>query len=73
MLYKDLKIKSLTELQKLVTDLRAELWTLRFKNHTSTLDQSHKIKLIRRDIAKCLTAIKEKETEQKTISKKGAK
>lgn len=70
MLYKDLKIKSVDELQKLVVDLRAELWTLRFKNHTSTLDQSHKIKLIRRDIAKCLTAIKELKAEQNS---KGAK
>ncbi|EGV00389.1 50S ribosomal protein L29 [Mycoplasmopsis columbina SF7] len=64
MLYKDLKVKSLDELQKLVNELKAELWTLRFKNHTSTLDQTHKIKLVRRDIAKTLTAIKEKTFEQ---------
>ncbi|VEU78039.1 50S ribosomal protein L29 [Mycoplasmopsis columbinasalis] len=64
MLFKDIKDKSLDELHKLVNDLRAELWTLRFKNHTSTLDQTHKIKLVRRDIARLLTAIKQKSLEQ---------
>ncbi|WP_027334698.1 50S ribosomal protein L29 [Mycoplasmopsis felifaucium] len=63
MLYKDIKVKSVDELQKLIQDLKAELWTLRFRNATGSLDQSHKIKLIRRDIAKCLTALKLKETE----------
>lgn len=52
MLYKDIKEKSTEELQKLVNDLKAELWTLRFKNATGSLDQTHKIKLIRKDIAK---------------------
>ncbi|APJ38411.1 50S ribosomal protein L29 [Mycoplasmopsis pullorum] len=60
MLYKDIKEKSTEELQKLVNDLKAELWTLRFKNATGSLDQTHKIKLIRKDIAKVLTALNEK-------------
>lgn len=62
MLFKDLKDKSLDELNKLVTELKAELWTLRFKNRVSTLDQSHKIALVRKDIAKVLTAIKQLES-----------
>lgn len=60
MLYKDIKVKSVEELQKLIVNLKAELWTLRFRNATGTLDQSHKIKSIRRDIAKCLTALGQK-------------
>lgn len=63
MLYKDIKIKTVEELQKLIIDLKAELWTLRFRNATGSLDQGHKIKAIRRDIAKCLTALKIKQTE----------
>ncbi|KKB27053.1 LSU ribosomal protein L29p (L35e) [Mycoplasmopsis meleagridis] len=61
MLFKDLKDKKIDELQKLLVDLRAELWTLKFKNKTTSLEQSHKIKLVRRDIAKILTAIKQLE------------
>lgn len=68
MLYKDIKSKNVEELQKLIRDLKAELFTLRFKNVTGTLDQSHKIKLVRQDIAKCFTALKEIE-----MNSKGAK
>ncbi|WP_029513316.1 50S ribosomal protein L29 [Mycoplasmopsis primatum] len=57
MLYKDIKVKSLDELQKLVKDLEAELWTLNFKKSTGSLDQSHKIKAIRHDIARCKTEL----------------
>ncbi|QSF13956.1 50S ribosomal protein L29 [Mycoplasma sp. Mirounga ES2805-ORL] len=69
MVYKNLKSKSVEELQKMIADLKAELFTLRFKNATGQLDQSHKIKDVRRSVAQCLTALKEKELE----SKKGAK
>ncbi|MEA4115188.1 50S ribosomal protein L29 [Mycoplasma sp. 744] len=61
MLFKDLQTKSLEELKKLVVDLKAELWTLKFKNATTSLDQTHKINLIRKDIAKVLTAIRQHE------------
>ncbi|MBU4689820.1 MULTISPECIES: 50S ribosomal protein L29 [Mycoplasma] len=59
MLYKDIKSKSVDELQKLINDLKAELLTLRFKNATGQLDQSHKINAVKKDIAKCLTAIEQ--------------
>ncbi|MBZ4195236.1 50S ribosomal protein L29 [Mycoplasma tauri] len=57
MLYKDIKVKSLDELNKLVKDLEAELWSLNFKKSTVGIDQSHKISVIRKDIAKCKTEI----------------
>lgn len=60
MLYKDIKDKSVEELQKLANDLKAELWTLKFKNATGSLDQTHKINAMRKDIAKVLTALNEK-------------
>lgn len=60
MQYKDLLNKSVEELQNLVTDLKAELWTLRFQNTTGNLDQSHKINVIKKDIARALTALNAK-------------
>ncbi|QBF34940.1 50S ribosomal protein L29 [Mycoplasmopsis phocirhinis] len=57
MVFKDLKTKSVEELQKLVNDLKAELLTLRFKNRTGQLDQSHKINAVKKDIARALTAL----------------
>ncbi|WP_029905887.1 50S ribosomal protein L29 [Mycoplasmopsis opalescens] len=57
MLFKDINEKSVAELEKLVNDLKAELFTLKFKNSTGQLDNTHKISAIRIDIARCLTAI----------------
>ncbi|WP_406618048.1 50S ribosomal protein L29 [Mycoplasmopsis lipophila] len=65
MLFKDIREKSTEELNKLLVDLKAELWTLRFKNSTGQLDQSHKISAVRKDIAKILTIIKQREGEAK--------
>lgn len=61
MVFKDLKSKSLPELQKLVEEYKAELFTLRFKNSTGQQDKTHKIAAVRKDIAKVLTAIKQKQ------------
>ncbi|VEU76450.1 50S ribosomal protein L29 [Mycoplasmopsis columboralis] len=60
MLYKDLLNKSVEELQALARDLKAELWTIRFQNTTGSLDQTHKIDAIKKDIARVLTALNAK-------------
>lgn len=73
MKFKEFEKKTEQELLDLINELRAELFTLRFKNKTQQQDQTHKIKLVRRDIAKALTAIKQKQTnisELKTNEKK---
>ena len=57
MLVKELRSKSTDELNKLVEDLRAELFMLRFKNSTGQLDQPHKISLVKKDIARVFTVI----------------
>lgn len=59
MKFKEFEKKTEQELLDLINDLRAELFTLRFKNKTQQQDQTHKIKLVRRDIAKALTALKQ--------------
>lgn len=69
MKFKDLENKSINELYGLLNDLKAESFTLGWKNKTQQLDQSHKIKLVRRDIARVLTAIKQKSTSQPVESK----
>lgn len=58
--YADLQSKSVEELTQLVSDLKAELFTLRYRNVTGDLKETHKIPVIRKDIAKALTALNEK-------------
>ena len=64
MKFKDIENKSLAELNELLNDLRAESFTLGWKNKTQQQDQTHKIKLVRRDIARVLTAIKQIEMRE---------
>ncbi|MGL5308663.1 MAG: 50S ribosomal protein L29, partial [Metamycoplasmataceae bacterium] len=55
MQYSTIQKKSKQELLDLINELKAELFLLRFKNKTGQQDQTHKIRLVRRDIAKALT------------------
>ncbi|WP_027334379.1 50S ribosomal protein L29 [Mycoplasma elephantis] len=57
MKYKVFSEKSEQELKTLIEDLKAKLFTLRFKNKTGQADQTHHIQAIRRDIARALTAL----------------
>lgn len=73
MKFKDIEKKSEQELLDLINDLKAELFTLRIKNKTQQQDQTHKIRLVRRDIAKALTAINQKQQTSTTQNKKSNK
>lgn len=64
MKFKDIENKSINELNDLLNDLKAESFTLGWKNKTQQQDQTHKIKLVRRDIARVLTAIRQQEIKQ---------
>lgn len=57
MKYKVFSEKTKQELEIMIEDLKAKLFTLRFKNKTGQADQTHHIKLLRRDIARALTAL----------------
>lgn len=59
--FKELANKNVSELQQMLVEYRSELFTLRFKNKTQRLDQSHKIAEIKKDIARILTAIRQQE------------
>ena len=56
----ELRTKSSEELEKMLKDLKAELFTLRFQNAINQLDNPHKIADTKKDIARVMTVIAEK-------------
>ena len=56
----DLKAKNVTELQEDLTTAKKELFNLRFQNATNQLDNTGRIKEVRKNIARIQTVITEK-------------
>ena len=56
----DLKAKSATELQEELVAAKKELFNLRFQNATNQLDNTSRIKEVRKNIARIQTVIAEK-------------
>ena len=56
----DLKAKSVAELNGELVAAKKELFNLRFQNATNQLDNTARIKEVRRNIARIQTVIKEK-------------
>jgi len=56
---KEIREKSLEELKSKTADLRAELFNLRFQHFTGQLENSMKIRSLKRDIGRVLTIIHE--------------
>ena len=56
----DLRTKSDAELAKELVDAKKELFNLRFQNATNQLDNTARIKDVRRNIARIQTVITEK-------------
>ncbi|GAB1367182.1 50S ribosomal protein L29 [Candidatus Cloacimonadaceae bacterium] len=52
---------SVTELETKLEELRIELFNLRFQKAKNLLDRPDRIRIVRRDIARIITIIKEKE------------
>ena len=53
----DLKVKSVVELNEELVAAKKELFNLRFQNATNQLDNTSRIKEVRRNIARIQTAI----------------
>ena len=53
----DLKAKNVTELQEDLTTAKKELFNLRFQNATNQLDNTGRIKEVRKNIARIQTVI----------------
>jgi len=60
---KDLKQKSVAELNEELVAAKKELFNLRFQNATNQLDNTSRIKDVRKNIARIHTAIKENAAE----------
>ncbi len=56
----DLKTKTATELNELLVAAKKELFNLRFQNATNQLDNTGRIKEVRKNIARIQTIITEK-------------
>jgi len=57
---KDLKDRSASELETMAQELTRELWKTRFSNFTNQLDDTAKLRRLRRDIARIKTSITQK-------------
>lgn len=66
---KELREKSLTELHNLLAEKRAELRELKFRHSYEQIDNPIRIRTLRRDIARILTVINEKQREIKEKKK----
>jgi len=51
----ELREKTGSELDEIERDLRRELWKSRFENHTNQLDDTARIRRLRREIARVNT------------------
>ena len=56
----ELRAKSAEELNNLLVDAKKELFNLRFQNATNQLDNTGRIKEVRKNIARIQTVITEK-------------
>ena len=56
----NLKSKTVTELNEELTAAKKELFNLRFQNATNQLDNTSRIREVRKNIARIQTVIKEK-------------
>ncbi len=57
---RDLRDETLDELEKRISDMEDQLMKLRFQKATGQIDDVHKIRNVRRDLARVLTVMNEK-------------
>ena len=61
----ELREQTVEELAQQERDLRRELWKTRMNNYTNQLDDTAKIRRLRRDIARVKTLLAERESAEK--------
>jgi large subunit ribosomal protein L29 len=59
----ELKDKSIDELKELEKSMARELWQSRFSNYSNQLDDTDKIRRLRRDVARVKTFLTQKTRE----------
>ena len=60
---KDIRERSADELRKMLGDLEEQLFKLRFQKSTGQIENPVKIREVRKDIARVLTVINERQSE----------
>jgi large subunit ribosomal protein L29 len=60
---KELRTRTLEELERVAASLRDELFQFRFQNHTNRLDNTSQLRKTRRDLARVLTVLSQKRRE----------
>ena len=60
---KEIRERSDDELRKTLSDLEEQLFKLRFQKSTGQIENPIKIREVRKDIARVLTVINERQTE----------
>ena len=63
---KEFKEYAKPELDDKLKQLQEELFKLKFQSKTSKLDKPHKIKLVRRDIARIKTFLKQQQSKEQS-------
>lgn len=69
----DLRAKSPDELQHSLLDLRKEQFNFRFQKSTGKIENTSRIRAVRRDIAKIKTLLNELKSGKKVVAKKTTK
>ncbi len=59
----EIKEMTLVEMQSKLADLREELFNLRFQHTVNQLDNPMRIKVVKKDIARVMTFIRQRESE----------
>jgi large subunit ribosomal protein L29 len=57
----EMKEKTVSELNAMLVDLKTELFNLRFQLATGQLDNTSRIKVVKKDIARVKTVLRENE------------
>ena len=68
----DLRAKTPDELQKSLLDLRKEQFNFRFQKTTGKIENTSRIRVVRRDIAKIKTLLNELKSGKAPAAKKAA-
>ena len=61
----DIRNMTQEEIRNKVITLKEEVFKLRFEKRTGRIEKPHKIKEAKKDIARCLTILREKENDKK--------
>jgi large subunit ribosomal protein L29 len=60
---KEVRERSTDELKELINELRRQIWQARFDNHSNSLDDTSKIRRLRRDLARVNTILTQRAQE----------